>query len=40
LIAASVLINGKTTLKNVPRIGDIFTFLEILESSGAKVNFI
>jgi UDP-N-acetylglucosamine 1-carboxyvinyltransferase len=27
-------------LKNVPRIGDIFTFLEILESSGAKVNFI
>ncbi len=39
LIAASILINWKVKLKNVPRIWDIFTFLEILESAWSKINF-
>ncbi len=40
LIAASILIKWKTKLEWIPRIGDIFTFLEILESLWTKVNFV
>jgi UDP-N-acetylglucosamine 1-carboxyvinyltransferase len=40
LIAASVLINWKTIFKNVPRIWDIFTFLEILESAWVFTKFV
>lgn len=39
VIAASLLISGKTVLQNVPRIGDVFTFLEILDSLGVQVHF-
>jgi len=31
IIAAALLIDGKVTLTNVPEIGDVFTFLNILE---------
>gem|GEM_PF-6173473 len=32
LLAASVLMRGKVILKNVPHIGDVYTFLKILSS--------
>lgn len=38
IIAASLLIK-KVTLNNVPRIGDVLTFLDIIESLGVKVDF-
>ena len=39
LLGASLLINWKVTLNNVPKIGDVLTFLEIIEELGAKVDF-
>lgn len=39
LLGASLLVNGKVTFKNVPKIGDVLTFLEIIEELGAKVDF-
>lgn len=37
-IAASLLLD-EVTLQNVPRIGDVFTFLEIIESLNVQVDF-
>ena len=39
LLGASLLINWKVTFNNVPKIGDVLTFLEIIEELGAKVDF-
>lgn len=38
IIAASLLLDN-VTLKNIPRIGDVFTFLEIIKSLNVKVEF-
>ncbi|MBP8016630.1 UDP-N-acetylglucosamine 1-carboxyvinyltransferase, partial [Candidatus Gracilibacteria bacterium] len=38
IIAASLLLK-KVKLNNMPRIGDVFTFLEIIKSLGIKVKF-
>ena len=38
LLGASLLLNWKVTFKNVPKIGDVLTFLEIIEELGAKVD--
>lgn len=38
IIAATVLIKGKTTLYNVPNIQDVQTMFEIIEDIGGKVN--
>ena len=37
LMAASLMGRGCTVLRNVPRIGDVFTMTEVLERLGAKV---
>ena len=37
LLGASLLVNWKVTFKNVPKIGDVLTFLEIIEELWAKV---
>jgi len=39
ILWASLLINGKITLNNVPKIGDVLTFLDILSWIWAKYNF-
>ena len=39
LLGASLLINWKVRLTNVPRIWDVLTFLEIIEELWAKVDF-
>ncbi len=39
LIAASLLINGRVTLHNVPKIWDVLTFLDILSDIWVKYNF-
>ena len=39
IIAGSLLIKWKTTLINVPEIGDVFTFLDIIKWIGVKVEF-
>lgn len=39
LIAASLLINGKVVLHNVPKIGDVLTFLDILSDIWAVYKF-
>jgi UDP-N-acetylglucosamine 1-carboxyvinyltransferase len=39
IIAASILIKDKVTLNNVPHIGDVNTFLRILEWIGVKIHF-
>jgi UDP-N-acetylglucosamine 1-carboxyvinyltransferase len=39
ILWASLIINWKITLKNVPRIWDVLTFLEIIEELWAKVDF-
>ncbi len=39
LLGASLLVHWKVTLKNVPKIGDVLTFLEIIEELGASVDF-
>ncbi len=40
LIAATLLVDGKTVLRNVPRLTDTETMLRILEFLGAQVNFV
>lgn len=39
ILGASLLVNGKMTLKNVPKIGDVLTFLEIMWELWAKYSF-
>lgn len=39
MIAASIMIPGKTVLKNVPRILDIEEMINVIESIGAKTKF-
>lgn len=39
ILAATLLIRGKIVLKNVPRIGDVITFLEILSTIWVTYNF-
>lgn len=39
LLAASLLNKGKTTLKNMPRIEEVFRIIEVLESIGVKVEW-
>ena len=39
IIAASLLLS-EVTLHNVPRIGDVMNFLEIIKSLGSQVEFI
>ncbi|MEO7804244.1 MAG: UDP-N-acetylglucosamine 1-carboxyvinyltransferase [Actinomycetota bacterium] len=39
LMAASLLVKGRTVLVNVPRISDVFTMCEVLEHLGATVDF-
>ncbi len=39
LIAASILADSKTVIRNVPRIEDVNTMVEVLRVLGAKVNF-
>ncbi|TSC96968.1 MAG: UDP-N-acetylglucosamine 1-carboxyvinyltransferase [Parcubacteria group bacterium Athens0714_26] len=36
IIAATILSRGTCVLENIPRIGDVFTMLEILEGCGSK----
>lgn len=36
IIAATILNRGKTVLKNIPKIGDVLTMLEILKSCGSR----
>jgi len=40
IIAATVLTKEKCVLKNIPRIGDVFTMLEILKSMGSTQRWI
>ncbi|MEK7146036.1 MAG: UDP-N-acetylglucosamine 1-carboxyvinyltransferase, partial [Patescibacteria group bacterium] len=39
ILAATLLAEGKSTLHNVPDISDVHTFLSIMESLGAEVEF-
>lgn len=39
IIAATALINGKVTLRNIPDIKDVRAMLEILKKSGSKIEF-
>lgn len=39
ILAATLLVRGKITLHNVPRIGDVFTFLEIIQTIGVVAKF-
>jgi UDP-N-acetylglucosamine 1-carboxyvinyltransferase len=39
IMAACLLVDGKTTLRNVPAIGDIRTMAEVLREVGASVRF-
>ena len=39
ILAASILFNNKITLKNVPRVRDIFTMIKLLETLGKKISF-
>ena len=39
IIAASLLVPGETVLENVPEIGDVFTFLDILSDIGVIHHF-
>ena len=38
ILAASILFNNKITLKNVPRVRDIFTMIKLLETLGKKIS--
>lgn len=40
IIPATLLVNGKCHLENVPNISDIRAFIEILESLGSKIEYI
>lgn len=39
IICASLLLDGKLKLNNVPKLKDVYTLVEILESMGANVKF-
>ncbi|MDD3646144.1 MAG: UDP-N-acetylglucosamine 1-carboxyvinyltransferase [Candidatus Gracilibacteria bacterium] len=39
ILGASLLVNGKMTLKNVPKINDVKVFLEIIQELGASYSF-
>jgi UDP-N-acetylglucosamine 1-carboxyvinyltransferase len=39
LIAASLLVRGRTVLKNVPRISDVLTMIEVLKHLGVEAQF-
>jgi UDP-N-acetylglucosamine 1-carboxyvinyltransferase len=39
IMAACLLVDGKTTLRNVPEIHDIYTMAEMLQEVGAEVRF-
>lgn len=39
IMAASLLVDGKVTLHNVPRIGDVHTMMELLTDLGATAQF-
>lgn len=39
ILAACILLQGTVFLRNVPRIGDVYTFLSLLESIGARYTF-
>ncbi len=39
IMAAALLIEGKTTLNNVPEIGDVFTYLDILSELWVEYSF-
>lgn len=39
ILWASLLLKWKVTLRNVPKIGDVFTFLELLEGIGVTYRF-
>jgi len=39
ILAATLLTNEKTTLKNVPNISDVHSFLKLMEQLGVKTNF-
>ena len=39
LLGASLLVNWKVTFTSVPKIGDVLTFLEIIEELGVSVDF-
>jgi len=39
IIAASILLNGKTTIKNIPEIKDVISLIKIVEDLGAKCSF-
>ena len=40
IICASLLNKGKTTIKNVPKIEEVYRMIEVLESIGVKINWI
>jgi len=39
ILWASLLVNGKMTIKNIPKIGDVLTFLEIMWELWAVYSF-
>ncbi len=38
-IPAAALLVDRATIRNVPRIGDVFTFLRVFESFGVEIDF-
>ena len=40
ILPATLLVNGKCHLENVPNISDIRAFIKILESLGSKIEYI
>lgn len=40
ILPAALLINGTCTIENVPHINDVLIYIEILQSLGAKINWI
>ena len=38
LIAASIMADSKTTLKNIPKIEDVYTMIEVIKTLGARVH--
>ena len=39
MLAASIMLSGKTTIHNIPKIIDVFKMIEIIKSLGAKVEY-
>ena len=40
ILAATLLVDEKITLKNIPDVKDISTMINLLESIGKKINFL